>query len=605
MSTVHHLKAERAIGLVSRLFAGYRKYVAIFIGLGFLSGVLEVIGISALIPLFSVFVGGGEPGNDFISQAILDTFSFTGISLTLPAILVLIVILFTLKAGVLLLFHYIQVRLKMAYQEDMMNLLFKRTLYASWPYLLKQRQGDLETLLKIDVRQTSVLLESFVQILMIATGLLIYIVVALNISETITLLALGSGAVVFFVFKPIFSKGRAAAHKTANTNKRIARLVNEYLAGVKAVKVMGLENKLTDIGGSVFSKFTALVIRTSMLKRLLTTFIQPITVMFVAVVVAFAYYQTSYNIGALAAIIYLIQRIFSFVQEAQTVAYRINDTVPYAYNVLQYSEEAAKHREVQSKKEKKHRKPFHFERELAFKDVGFAYETGGNVLHDISLSIPHGSMVGLIGPSGAGKTTVFDMMLRLLEPTKGTLELDGVSVGDIDINAWRNAIAYVPQDIFLINGTVRDNIRFFDESVSDKDIVEAAKKAHVYKVIEKLPQGFDTEVGERGVMLSVGQRQRIAIARALARKPQLLLLDEATSALDTESEQYIQQTILELKGEVTVCVIAHRLSTVRAADMLYVLENGKLIEKGSPNTLLKEKSTYFSRMHDTANQKGL
>ena len=206
-------------------------------------------------------------------------------------------------------------------------------------------------------------------------------------------------------------------------------------------------------------------------------------------------------------------------------------------------------------------------------------------------------MVGLIGPSGAGKTTVFDMVLRLLEPTKGALVLDGVPVSNIDINVWRKHIAYVPQDIFLINGTVRDNIRFFDENISDEDVTEAAKKAYIYKMIEKLPKSFDTEVGERGIMLSAGQRQRIAIARALARKPQLLLLDEATSALDTESEQHIQRAIHELKGKVTVCVIAHRLSTVHEADMLYVLEDGRIIESGTPSDLLSKKETYFARMY--------
>ena len=208
-------------------------------------------------------------------------------------------------------------------------------------------------------------------------------------------------------------------------------------------------------------------------------------------------------------------------------------------------------------------------------------------------------MVGIIGPSGSGKTTLFDIVLRLLEPTKGALVLDGVPVSNIDINIWRKNIAYVSQDIFLINDTVRENIRFFDENVSDEDVVKAAKRAHIYDVIEKLPEGFNTKVGERGVMLSAGQRQRIAIARALARKPQLLLLDEATSALDTESEQHIQRTIQELKGKVTVCVIAHQLSTVREMDMLYVLEDGRVVESGTPDELLKEKGTYFARMYSS------
>jgi len=587
----------KAARLILRLLDGYWKYVAIFVGLGFLSGILEVVGISALIPLFSLFAGNGQLGNDFVSQTILNTFSFTGIALTLPVILIFIVALFILKAGIQLLFHYIQVCLKTKYQEDLMNRLFKRTLYASWPYLLKQRQGNLETLLKIDVQQTAVLIESFVKIIMFATGFVIYFFAALSISETITFLAVGSGVLVFLVFKPIYFKGRVVARKTAEMNKHIAHLVNEYLDGMKVMKAMGLEDKITGIGSSFFSTFRGLQIRHTMLKKLLAISSQPITVIFVSIIVAFAYYQTSFNLGALAAIIYLIQRIFLSIQEAQTILFNINDAAPYAYNVLQYSEQATKHREVRQKKEEKHLKHFRLERELAFEDISFAYEAGGDVLHAVNFSIPQGTMVGLIGPSGAGKTTVFDMVLRLLEPTKGALVLDGVPVSNIDINVWRKHIAYVPQDIFLINGTVRDNIRFFDENISDEDVTEAAKKAYIYKMIEKLPKSFDTEVGERGIMLSAGQRQRIAIARALARKPQLLLLDEATSALDTESEQHIQRAIHELKGKVTVCVIAHRLSTVHEADMLYVLEDGRIIESGTPSDLLSKKETYFARMY--------
>ena len=480
-----------------------------------------------------------------------------------------------------------------------MNRLFKRTLYASWPYLLKQRQGNLETLLKINVLQTAALLDLFVKMIMFASGLAIYLFVALNISETITFLALGIGALMFLVFKPVFSKGRVAARETAEMNKRIAHLVNEYLGGVKIVKAMGLEDKITDIGVSFFSIFRALHIRTFMLRKLVVIFIQPITVIFVAVVVAFAYYETSYSVGALAAIVYLVQRIFASVQSGQTILFNMNDAAPYASNVLRYGEEASKHREVRHKKEKKYSKPFQFERELAFKDIGFSYDTGGDVLNGVNLSIPYGAMVGIIGPSGSGKTTLFDIVLRLLEPTKGALVLDGVPVSNIDINIWRKNIAYVSQDIFLINDTVRENIRFFDENVSDEDVVKAAKRAHIYDVIEKLPEGFNTKVGERGVMLSAGQRQRIAIARALARKPQLLLLDEATSALDTESEQHIQRTIQELKGKVTVCVIAHQLSTVREMDMLYVLEDGRVVESGTPDELLKEKGTYFARMYSS------
>jgi ABC-type multidrug transport system fused ATPase/permease subunit len=162
----------------------------------------------------------------------------------------------------------------------------------------------------------------------------------------------------------------------------------------------------------------------------------------------------------------------------------------------------------------------------------------------------------------------------------------------------REKISYVSQDAFLINNTIENNIGFFDEEVSKDDIVKASKEAHIYDFIKTLPEGFKTVVGERGVRLSAGQRQRISIARALAKKPEILLLDEATSALDNESEVEIQKVIEQLKGDMTIFVIAHRLSTVMDSDKLYVLDNGKITEKGTPKELLENKESYFYKMYN-------
>jgi len=212
------------------------------------------------------------------------------------------------------------------------------------------------------------------------------------------------------------------------------------------------------------------------------------------------------------------------------------------------------------------------------------------------MNIKKGFTVGLVGPSGGGKTTVFDLMLRFLEPDKGKILLDGIPVSHISIEEWRKSITYIPQDVFLINDTVENNIRFFNDNISYKEIVEAAKKAHIYEMIQKFPEKFDTKVGERGMRLSVGQRQRIAIARALTRNPKILLLDEATSALDAESEKAIKEVIKELKGNITICMIAHRTSTLSDVDTIFVLENGKITEEGMPDKLSENSQGYFSNM---------
>jgi len=216
----------------------------------------------------------------------------------------------------------------------------------------------------------------------------------------------------------------------------------------------------------------------------------------------------------------------------------------------------------------------------------------------MSFSIERGEMIGLIGFSGAGKTTIVDLFLRLFQPSKGKILIDDVNIEDISMEQWRRNIGYISQDMFLKNGTIAENIKFYDEKITDGDMEEAAKMANIYEFIQTLPDKFSTLIGERGVLLSAGQRQRVVIARVLAKKPKILVMDEATSALDNESEIQIQKIIENLKGKITVLVIAHRLSTIINSDRLLVLENGKIIEQGRPQDLLEDKKTYFYKVYN-------
>ena len=204
--------------------------------------------------------------------------------------------------------------------------------------------------------------------------------------------------------------------------------------------------------------------------------------------------------------------------------------------------------------------------------------------------------MGIIGPSGGGKTTLADLVLRLFEPTAGTITLDGVPLGEIQLAQWRHRVGYVSQDAFLMHASVRDNIRFFDDTISDADIESAMKDAHIYEEIMQLPEGLDTVLGDRGVRLSGGQRQRVALARALARKPSVLVLDEVTSALDSELEREIKRVIEALRGRITLISIAHRVSTILDADTIVVLKDGAVEESGSPQEMLANTNSYLTRI---------
>jgi ATP-binding cassette subfamily B protein/subfamily B ATP-binding cassette protein MsbA len=231
-------------------------------------------------------------------------------------------------------------------------------------------------------------------------------------------------------------------------------------------------------------------------------------------------------------------------------------------------------------------------REIRFEKLSFAYRPDVPVLTDFELTVPGGSVVALVGASGAGKTTVTDLVARFHDPSAGRILLNGIDIRDIRLKSYRSLLGIVQQEVFLFDGSVRENIAYGRRDASDAEVEDAARRANALEFIERLPDGFDTLVGERGVKLSGGQRQRLSIARALLADPAILILDEATSSLDTESEQLIQASMQELLRDRTTFVIAHRLSTIRHATRIVVLERGRIRESGTHAELMQAGGMY-------------
>ncbi len=582
------------IKLSKQAYGRYKPQIIVLTILGFIGGLLEGIGINALIPLFSFVMKDDQGPTDKISGYIENIFLYFNVSFNLKYLLIFICLLFIVKAILLVIFSHIKVKITSDYEAQTRNSLFKATLNASWPYLLKQKLGHLETILMVDVRRSTTMFERLSGMIMMATSLLIYVIVAINISLNVTLMTLVLGAIIFLLFKPLMYKTRGAAAKSVKLNKEVTHFVSENILGMKAVKAMHLNDKIITKGKDYFYYLKKLHIQVYLLLNISRSLLQPISLIFICVVFAISYKTSNFNFATLIAIIYLIERIFQYIQQIQTSLHRISETVPYLKSVLDYEKTA-----LDNKEKNQNSGQFNFNNKLEFENVEFVYNhKQKNILNKINFFIKKGEMIGLIGSSGSGKTTIVDLILRLFEPTKGKILLDGKDISQINLKHWRKNIGYVSQDMFLVNDSIVNNIKFYDNSISNEDVEKAAKMANIYSFIQSCPDKLNTVIGERGIQLSMGQRQRIVIARILARKPKILIMDEATSALDNESEVKIQKVIENLKGKITVLVIAHRLSTVINSDKLLVLENGQIVEQGDAKKLLNDKKSYFYKVYN-------
>lgn len=577
--------------LLVELYAAYRARFLGLAVLGLLSGFVEGVGVSLLVPLFTVFIKGGAVDSNFALEAISRALSFFNLALSFRTLLIITFGAFLLKTAVLFAFGYLRARFAASYRTATRKRLYELFLGSNFSYLRRQKTGHLHHTIMFDVKQATRLFDDCVGFILSVGSSFMFLAVSFALSWQITLFTVFLGGALVFVLLPLLRRVRRYAAELLTLSKHISHSLAEALSGIKTIKALGVEREVASAARELFRRVEQSEFKKHCIKIITKLSFEPVSIIFILIVFAVSYRYLSFDLVSFIAIIYLINRVFGNLNNMQAGFSTTLESMPSAEELV------TAFREVRLQRPRpRGDEHFAFERELRIEDVSFGYRSGAPALSDLSLVVRKGETLGIVGPSGAGKTTLVDLLLGLMPPSSGRIMLDGRDAQAINWLAWRRKVIYVAQEPFLLNASIRDNVRFYDRTISEPDISDACQSANLETLLATLPRGIDTGVGERGNRLSGGERQRVALARALARKPEILILDEATSALDAESERSIQDALAHLRGKVTMILIAHRLTTVLGADRIIVLDEGRIVEEGTPATLQTDKGSYLSRM---------
>jgi subfamily B ATP-binding cassette protein MsbA len=383
---------------------------------------------------------------------------------------------------------------------------------------------------------------------------------------------------------------KKATREVRKQQSNIVQVVQQNLLSMRVIKAFGRQDLEQEELSEVSKATVAAALRARKVKALLS----PLVTVTVSLCTAFVLWRGSALIlagkmtaGSLTVFLFYLANFFKPVQD---LAKMTNSIAQTAVGVERVRAILNADDVIPQKPDARDPQPFHGD--IVFQNVGFSYSSESPVLKDLSFQIKGGQMVGIVGPTGSGKSTVVSLIPRFYDPTSGAITIDGTDVRDFTLAGLRNQIAYVLQETVLFRGTVADNIAYGRGGATREEIVEAAKLANADEFVAKLPHGYDTMVGDRGDTLSGGQRQRIGIARAIIRNNPILILDEPTAALDTESEQLVIEALERLMKGRTVITIAHRLSTIRDANVILVLKEGVVTEQGTHDQLLARGGTY-------------
>jgi len=553
---------------------------------------MEVVGIG-MIPAFVAIVA--DPERVMGIEWLQSTFALMEIESAQDLLLWgagALLTIFIIKGAYIITFNYFEARFLYYRRYTISHRMMRSYMHA--PYIFHLNRNTAELLRNV-TQEINVLINLVVSTLLrmtregvMAFSILIFLFVMEPLITLVIISLSGLGAGTFILLNKRKMKEYGAEEQMRRAE--MIKALNQGLGGIKDARVLNREEEF-------INKFRIEAFESTKLKTYIR-FIQQIprpvvetTAVLGMLLVAVILVWQGRSMGAIIPILTLfamaIVRLMPSIQQLASSYTKLRYNMVSIEPLYQDLKELQKYN-IQFAEDRKRTHSMEFRNEVKINNISYRYpQADVQALKEISLTIPKGKAIAFVGSSGAGKTTIVDLILGLLEPDEGSIQVDGVDIRS-SISAWQRNIGYIPQSIYLADETLRSNIAFGlpDEKVDESQVLEAVKLAQLETMIDRLPRGLDTIVGEHGTRLSGGQRQRVGIARALYHNPKVLIMDEATSALDNITEKQITRAIESLKGERTLIMIAHRLTTVKNCDTLYFMEEGQIIQKGNYHELV-------------------
>lgn len=592
------MKQNNALKILFPLLKFYPWGIPAIVTLGILASLSEGLGISLFIPfLQTLSQDPNQPATNSLVGFLNDLFT------PIPASYRLVVIPLCIFGTVLLknflaysntiVFSWLNSRISHRLRSD----IFKQLLSVSYQFLETQESGKLLNTLASETWQTSKALSVLVGILINICTIFVFVILLLLISWKLTILV---GFVMVFIslFIHLFTRrikhlGQQAVEANADLGVRMW----EGLTGMRVIRAFNQELYEQKRFDRTSKQVRNIFIKLDVISGIVGPLSETLSALVLLCILAIALHQSQASLPSLLTFMFILYRVQPQVQQLDSSRVYLLSLTSSVQEVMSFIDPSDKPY-IKSGNQKF----VGLQQGISFESVTFHYNLSEKpALNDISIYIPKGKTTALVGPSGAGKSTIINLICRFYEVSEGEIYVDSYPLRKLNLTDWRSQIAIVSQDIHVFSTTIRENIAYGRLDATFEEIIEAAKLANADEFIQQLPEGYDTPVGDQGVRLSGGQRQRIALARAIIRNPEILILDEATNALDSISEHLIQEAINTLSQNRTVIVIAHRLSTIEKADQIIVMKQGKVVEKGDLQNLLKLNGL-FSKLYSLQHQ---